>query len=74
MSSIPFEKFEGSIQTDRERLLFLNHPNISVKYLFGRLPLSLNSLNIIKHHHSYHSLIEKNSKLIVGYLHQATYN
>ncbi|MBG08774.1 MAG: hypothetical protein CME68_08450 [Halobacteriovoraceae bacterium] len=64
MSSIPFENYEGLIQTEREKKLFSNHPNVSVKYLFGRLPLNLNNLNIIKHHHSYHSLVNKDLREI----------
>lgn len=76
MSSIPFESYQGIIKTEREKKLFSNHPNISVKYLFGRLPLNLNSLNIIKYHHSYHSLIDKdleeikqksNESIILGF-------
>ena len=64
MSSIPFENYEGLLQTEREKKLFSNHPNVSVKYLFGRLPLNLNNLNIIKHHHSYHSLVNKDLRQI----------
>ena len=52
------------LQTEREKKLFSNHPNVSVKYLFGRLPLNLNNLNIIKHHHSYHSLVNKDLRQI----------
>ena len=64
MSSIPFENYEGVIKTEREKKIFSNHPNVSVKYLFGRLPLNLSNLNIIKHHHVYHSLINKDLKQI----------
>ncbi|MEE2744933.1 MAG: hypothetical protein VYD54_13555 [Bdellovibrionota bacterium] len=73
MASIPSEKFDGPIKTKKDQLLFSNHPNSSVKYLIGRIPLGTNYLNIIKFHHFHHSLVsdnklEKNNEnVIIGF-------
>jgi hypothetical protein len=73
MATIPSDKYENQIKTKKDQLLFLHHPNASIKYLFGRIPLSANYLNIIKFHHFHHSLINNkaitptNENIIIGF-------
>ena len=73
MASIPSEKYNGPIKTKKDQFLFSNHPNSSVKYLIGRIPLGSNYLNIIKFHHFHHSLIsnknyyKNNENIIIGF-------
>ncbi|MAX66269.1 MAG: hypothetical protein QF441_04770 [Bacteriovoracaceae bacterium] len=51
MSFIPREKFEEAHLSDFDKQLFANHAQNSMEILEGRVPLSLNQLNLIKNHH-----------------------
>jgi len=51
ISMIPDMKYDLKDLTPRDRELFANHADFSFALLEGRVPLSKNYLNIIKHHH-----------------------
>ena len=50
-SMIPNEKYDLKNLTTRDQDLFASHADFSYDLLEGRVPLSKNYLNIIKHHH-----------------------
>lgn len=51
ISLIPDMKYDLKELTPRDKELFANHADFSFDLLEGRVPLSKNYLNIIKHHH-----------------------
>ena len=51
ISMIPDMKYDLKTLTPRDKELFANHADFSFDLLEGRVPLSKNYLNIIKHHH-----------------------
>ena len=51
ISMIPDMKYDLKSLTPRDKELFANHADFSFDLLEGRIPLSKNYLNIIKHHH-----------------------
>lgn len=51
ISMIPNSKYDLNKLTQKEQDLFANHADFSFDLLEGRIPLSKNYLNIIKHHH-----------------------
>jgi hypothetical protein len=51
ISMIPNLKYDIKNLTTQEKELFANHSDFSCDLLDGRIPLSKNYLNIIKHHH-----------------------
>jgi HD-GYP domain-containing protein (c-di-GMP phosphodiesterase class II) len=50
-SMIPETKFNQKQLSPKDKELFANHANFSFELLEGRIPLSKNYFNIIKHHH-----------------------
>lgn len=51
ISLIPDIKYDEKTLTKKDRDLFASHADFSFDLLEGRIPLSKNYLNIIKHHH-----------------------
>jgi HD-GYP domain-containing protein (c-di-GMP phosphodiesterase class II) len=51
VSMIPDAKYDLKTLTPKDKELFANHADFSYELLEGRVPLSKNYLNIIKHHH-----------------------
>lgn len=51
IAMIPDMKYDLKSLTPRDKELFANHADFSFELLEGRIPLSKNYLNIIKHHH-----------------------
>lgn len=51
ISMIPDLKYDLKSLTPKDKELFANHADFSYDLLEGRVPLSKNYLNIIKHHH-----------------------
>lgn len=51
IAMIPDLKYDLKSLTPRDKELFANHADFSFDLLEGRIPLSKNYLNIIKHHH-----------------------
>jgi response regulator RpfG family c-di-GMP phosphodiesterase len=50
-SMIPDAKFDQKSLSPKDQDLFANHADFSFDLLEGRIPLSKNYLNIVKHHH-----------------------
>lgn len=51
IAMIPDEKYDLKTLSPQEQELFANHADFSFDLLEGRVPLSKNYLNIVKHHH-----------------------
>ncbi len=60
MSAIPTENYDKKILSDSEKKILANHAENSAQILEGRIPLSSDSLNIIRNHHAF-SLLTKNT-------------